>query len=229
MYGNVRVARGTEERYLTVTMPDPMAVVAHVERAFADVAYPGAAFLQGSFDGCEPAEAIAPFTERTRWQGIDSAVLDDHAEALSFLSEGGFRFFLPAYLVADLREELTRADPVFHLTHGFRDLTVQVPTSAGVHTKNFGASAFINPRRYGAMTFEDHARHRLAVFARAEAGAIVAYLEHRRDTDAEGLVAAEIDPALDRFWRARAANAPQAEALAAHLEAEAAYLRDLTR
>jgi len=209
-------------------MPDPTVVIERVREAFADVVYPGAGFLQGSFDGCEPAEAIAPFTERTSWQGIDAAVLDDHAEALSFFSEGGFRFFLPAYLVAHLRGELTRADPVFHLTHGFQEITVEIPMRDGIYRKKVGGSAFVNPRRYGAMTAEDYARYRLAVFARAEAGAIVAYLEHQRDGDPGGLLAEQIDPALGRFWRARAASAPQAAALAAHVEAEAAYVRDLT-
>jgi hypothetical protein len=209
-------------------MPDPTAVIERVRQAFADVEYPGASFLQGSFDGCEPTEAVAPFTRLTSWQGIDPTVLDDHAEALSFLSDGGFRFFLPAYLVADLRGELVRAEPAFHLTHGFQEVTVEIPTRGGVYRKKIGGSAFVNPRRYGAMTVEDHARCRLAVFARAEAGAIVAYLEHRRDGDPEGLLAEQIDPALGRFWRQRAANAPEAAALAAHVAAEAAYVRDLT-
>jgi len=210
-------------------MPNVRRVIERVERAFAGVEYPGAGFLQGSFDGCEPAEAIAPFTKRTRWQGLEAAVLDDHAEALSFLSEGGFRFFLPAYLVADLRDGLVRADPVFHLTHGFEDdVTVEVPTRAGTHQRRLGRTVLINPRRYGALTVEDWARHRLAVFARAEAGAIVAYLEYKRDAGADDLLVPRIDQALDRFWRARAASAPDAAALAEHLRAEAAFLRDVT-
>jgi hypothetical protein len=208
-------------------MPDTAVVIERVQQAFVGVEFPGAAFLQGSFDGCEPAEAIAPFTERTHWQGIEATVLDDHAEALSFLSAGGFRFFLPAYLVADLRGELRRADPVFHLTHGFRDVTVDVPMRRGTFRKQIGGSALVNPRRYGAMTFEDHARHRLAVFTRGEAAAIVAYLEHQRDADTQGLLAEQIDPALGAFWRTRAVRAPEATALAAHLDAEAAYVRDL--
>lgn len=46
-------------------------------------------------------------------------MLDAHYSALSFFSEAAFRFFFPAYLIADLRGELRTADPLFHLTGGF--------------------------------------------------------------------------------------------------------------
>jgi hypothetical protein len=62
--------------------------------------------------------------------GIPPTVLDGHYEALSFLSEGGFRFFLPAYLVADVRDQLVTADPGFHLTHGSHSASVTTPDSA---------------------------------------------------------------------------------------------------
>jgi hypothetical protein len=45
--------------------------------------------------------------------------LDGHANALGYFSEAGFRFFLPAYLIADLHGQLNTADPLFHMTHGF--------------------------------------------------------------------------------------------------------------
>jgi len=60
---------------------------------------------------------------------------------------------------------------------------------------------FVNPRRYGAMTWYDYARCQLSVFTREEAGAIVAYLEYKWDADPRGLNAEEINAALDTFWR----------------------------
>ena len=53
--------------------------------------------------------------------------LDAGYDALSFFSEGGFRYFLPAYLIADLEDRLQTADPVFHLTNGFSDKVVDIP------------------------------------------------------------------------------------------------------
>ena len=157
------------------------------------------------------------------WSTLDAAVLDANYTALSYFSEGGFRFFLPAYLTADLRGELRTADPVFHLAGGFHDLSVDVPIGDEVFSRRIGKSAFVNPRRYGAMTFEDYARHRLSVFAREESAAIVAYLEYRR-AQPDSVDAESIEAALELFWRHRAATAPEQSDLDGHLEEETAFL-----
>ena len=52
------------------------------------------------------------------------------------------------------------------------------------------------------------------MFTREEVGAIVEYLTFRRASDD---IPEEIDAALDRFWRPRAASAPTADMLAAFL------------
>lgn len=202
---------------------DRAELTALISDGFSRTPHPGDDFLQGSREGTEPAEAVAPFLGVASWRDMDATVLDTHYNALSFFSEGGFRFFMPAYLVADVHDRLWTADPVFHLTGGFHDLTVDVPIGDRMFRRKIGRSAYLNPRRYGAMTFEDYARHRLAVFSREEAAAIVAYLEHRRslpdavDTDA-------IDAALELFWWERARHGPQQSALDEHVANEEAYL-----
>jgi hypothetical protein len=205
-------------------MSDREAVIAAVRRAFETTAHPGDAFLQGSHEGCEPAEEVGPFRGRTDWRDIDATLLDAHAGALSFFSEGGFRFFLPAYLVADLRGQLSAADPLFHLTHGFSDIEVGAPTKTRVFVIRSGRSVLLNPRRYGAMRFFDHARFRLSVFTREEAAAIVGYLTYKRDQDADGLYRKAIDAALTGFWLERAREAPPAEALERHIREQEEYL-----
>ena len=60
-----------------------------------------------------------PFKGVAHWTQVDPAILDPNYTALSFFSEGGFRHFLPAFLIADLQGLLQTADPVFHLTNGF--------------------------------------------------------------------------------------------------------------
>ena len=202
-------------------------VINLIRETFRETTHPGDAFLVGSREGCEPTEVIAPFMGVTDWGQVAAEVLDGNSDALSFFSEGGFRFFLPAYLIADLEGRLQTADPVFHLTHGFSDTVVRVPTKARMYEKTIGKSALLNPRRYGAMTFYDYARYRLSIFTREEAGAIVAYLEYRREADADGIETSSITAALDGFWRERAATAPGSSALKKHIEDEFAYLRDL--
>ena len=87
-----------------------------------------------------------------------------------------------------------------------------------------GRSAFLNPRRYGAMTSYDYARWRLSVFSREEANAIVAYLEFKRDLDPDVIDRTAIDEALESFWLERARTAPQAESLEQHVAEQEAYV-----
>src|SRR5262245_25648763 len=105
-------------------MSDQEAIIAKIQAAFGANDYPGDYYLQGSFDGTEPEDEVGPFRGKQVWGEIEPDFLDAHAAALSFFSEAGLRFFLPAYLVADLRDQLSTADPLFHLIHGFFDETM---------------------------------------------------------------------------------------------------------
>ncbi|MCD6053812.1 MAG: hypothetical protein K0Q96_1004 [Rubrobacteraceae bacterium] len=177
-------------------MSDPDLVIEKIQRAFAGNVHPGGRFLQGSFEGCEPYEEVGPFEKEEDWRGIDAGFLDGHQTA----------------------------DPLFHLTHGFSDWTTEVPAGERTFAIRHGRSAFINPRRYGAMTSYDYARWRLSVFTREEANAIVAYLEFKRDLDPDVIDRSAIDAALDSFWLERARTAPQASNLAQHIAEQEEYL-----
>ena len=171
---------------------------------------------------------IQPFQGRTDWRQVDPALLDAQYDALSFFSEAGLRFFLPAYLIADLRDELQTADPLLTLTHGFSDQVINIPTQAGIFARKTGKSALVNPRRYGAATFYDYARWRLSIFAREEAEAIVAYLTYKKGANSYPLHSEMIEAALDLFWLERATNAPSVKALKQHLKSEADFLAAIT-
>jgi hypothetical protein len=200
------------------------AVIGQIREAFGGNEFPGDGYLQGSFEGCEPFEEIEPFKGRVDWQAIDARMLDTHCVALSFFSEAGLRFFLPAYLVADLKEELATADPLFTLIQGFSDVTVTHHAGSRQFERVVGGSSFVNPRRYGAATFYDYARWHLSIFAREEVEAIVAYLKYKRDSDPQGIQRDEIGAALSSFWLERAQNAPTADDLARYVAEEEDYL-----
>jgi hypothetical protein len=74
-------------------MLDKQSLIALIQQAFQETEHPGNAFLQGSDEGCEPAEVTAPFKGGRHWSQMDPALLDPNYTALSFLSEGGFRHF----------------------------------------------------------------------------------------------------------------------------------------
>ncbi len=200
-----------------VTM-DKETVLILIDSAFGDNPYPGDPFLQGSFDGSEPYEEAGAFRGKTNWKGIEPQFLDAHYTALSFLSEAGFRFYLPAYLVADLNDQLDTADPVFHLTHGFNDQTMEIEINRKVFVIQPDKSTFVNPRRYGAMTIYDYARQRLSIFTREEAQAIVAYLQYKQEYGDVPLDKPRIQAALDIFWLERAQSAPTAADLKNYLD-----------
>ncbi|KRT74037.1 MAG: Uncharacterized protein XU12_C0005G0042 [Deltaproteobacteria bacterium CSP1-8] len=204
-------------------MRDRESVVRMIRDAFGRNEYPGDPFLQGSFDGCEPFEEVGVFRGKADWISLEAEFLDAHADALSFFSQAGFRFFLPAYLVADLFDRLQTADPLFHLTHGFSDSSVEVPAKGRTFLRKLGKSVFVNPRRYGATTYHDYARYRLSSFPREEAAAIVNYLEYKREGASTAFEGDAIEEALRSFWRERAQTAPSAESLARHLAEEAEY------
>src|SRR5438128_2201966 len=86
-----------------------------------------------------------------------------------YLADEAFRFYLPAYLIADVDGRLDRHDPVFHLTHGLTD---------GVKNDR------VNPRCYGERTWFEEKGHKFAVFDRAQAQALVSYLRFKREVDA---------------------------------------------
>lgn len=204
-------------------------VIDQIREAFAANPYPGDAFLQGSFDGCEPYDEVGAFVGKTDWSKLAATMLDNHFSALSFFSECGFRFFLPAYLIADLREELLTADPLFHLWHGFATVSAEVPVGSHTFRRDSSGKTLLNPKRYGAMTWIDSARHRLSVFTREEAKAIVAYMTYKREHDTAGLDTVRIDEALKEFWLDRVENAPAREILEAHLKEEERFTAALQR
>lgn len=195
-------------------------VIDLIREAFGATAYPGDAFLQGSFDDCEPYDEVGAFAGKTDWSRLDSTFLDTHYCALSFFSEGGFRYFLPAYLIADLRGELLTADPLFHLCHGFAVLSAKMPVGVQTFRRDSGGKTLVNPKRYGAMTWSDYARHRLSAFTREEAKAIVEFMLYKREQDSADPRASRIDAALHEFWLDRSENAPTREALEAHVREE---------
>jgi len=172
-------------------MHDAEAVKSQIRHAFANVQFPGDWCLRGSDEGEEPFLLEQEFKGKTDWQSLEPALIDrapgGFGSALSFFSDEAFRFYLPAYLIADVDGKLSMHDPVFHLTHGLTD------DRRGER---------VNRRRYGERTWFDEKRHKFAIFDREHARAIVSYLELKRETDEFRRDA--INQALANYWLQRA-------------------------
>ncbi len=162
-----------------------------IREAFAGAKYPGYDNLLGSNMGDEPFRVQSAFLGKDRWQSLEPEFIDRApnglGSALSFFSHEAFRFYLPAYLLADIDQALQRVNPVFHLIHGLDDQT---------------RSESINPVLYGERTWMDESQDRFSGFTKTEAAAIVAYLKFKRESsefDQES-----IDQALHNYWHSRA-------------------------
>ena len=168
------------------------AIKALVRSAFATTPYPGDNALVRS-QGDEPDEVVELFRGRNDWRQLSAEFVDRAGaaspSALSFFSAGAFRFYLPAYLIADLDGRLMYTDPLFYLFHGLdeasRGETVRVP----------GAE----PTTWWRVQ-QEH----LAGFTPEEAAAIVAYLRWRAAGDEPGFARRNVEEALANYWLARA-------------------------
>ncbi len=171
------------------------AVKAQIRDAFAQVEYPGDWCLRDSNEGDEPYLLEKEFAGKTDWRTLEATFIDQapdgYASALSFFSDEAFHFYLAAYLIADIDDQLERADPVFHLCHGLEDES---------------RSERVNPRRYGERTWFQEAQHKFAMFNRAEVRAIVAYLKFKGENDE--FQRAGVDQALRNYWLDRAGEDP---------------------
>jgi hypothetical protein len=160
--------------------PNAAALEAAIRSAFT-ASYPGDDNIRGSDLGCEPYEVAALYRGRNDWRPLDPGFLDQ--AGLNFLSAAAFRFYLPAFLLADLHGALMTETPSFHLAHGL---------------DNVGKVNRVNPHIYGERTWFDHVSERFAAFTTAEASVILGYLSwiaHRRG-DFDGTIA----EAIENYW-----------------------------
>jgi hypothetical protein len=169
------LSRAFYERMYRHYYPEPeasvSAAVAEVRSAFEAVPYPGDRELCSEDQGDEAAEYALEF-QGADWRTLHPAFLSRNSAALGFLKPGAFRYFLPAFLVADFYGESGSADPVFHLTHAVLD------SQDDLH----------------AWTLE-----RLRAIRGAERAAVAAYLGWAAGRDEQAKRA--IGPVLDGFWK----------------------------
>jgi hypothetical protein len=163
-----------------------------IEQAFADVEYPGDDDLTSSTYGEEPAALVEDFRGKTDWRDIAVAFLnqapDGWGTALAFFSARALRFYLPAYMIADVRGELECPDPVSRLCSSVTPL---------------GANQRI-AKMWGGGTMGERARAEFAGFNAAQVSAIVAYLWWK--LEAIGGQDPTIEQALENYWLERHAE-----------------------
>jgi hypothetical protein len=174
------------------TSPSAETVKTLIRSAFADTPYPGDDALVRSV-GDEPDEVVELFRGRDDWRVLSADFVDRAGaaspSALSFFSAGAFRFYLPAYLIADLNGKLVYTDPLFYLYYGVDEATRAQP---------------VNLPGAGATTWWQVQQEHFAGFTSQEAAAIVAYLRFRAAGDEPEFSRRSIQEALKNYWLAKA-------------------------
>ena len=167
-------------------------LIAQIEKAFVGVEYPGENYLTSSTYGDEPEALKRSFSKKDNWRTLDSNFLDQAPEgwasALSFFSDQAFVFYLPAYLIADLRGELSHVSPDFSLCYGVA----------------WGDQKIA--KIWGGGTIGEHARQRFALFTTEQVAAIVSYLWWKLNalkTDNAEYEDPDITQALENYWLER--------------------------
>ena len=165
-------------------------LVDKIERAFADVQYPGCKDLTDSSFGEEPTALVNDFRGKTDWRQLDIEFLnqapDGWGSALSFFSDNALRFYLPAYMIADIRVDLDlNSNPVVRLCSSL--------TPSGEMEKIAGM--------WGGGTMGERARTCFAKFSDEQVSAVVAYLWWK--LNAEDGSDMWIEQALENYWLQR--------------------------
>lgn len=164
-----------------------------IENAFAGVKYPGDDDLTDSTYGEEPAALVEQFRGKTDWRELDAEFLDQAPDgwssALSFFSANALRFYLPAYMIADIRGDLASSDPATRLCLCLTPLGEKQKIA----------------KIWGGGTMGDRSRAEFAPYDAQQVSAIVAYLWWKLESlGGHDLL---IEQALENYWLERETTA----------------------
>lgn len=130
----------------------------------------------------EPEGVRREFRDKHDWRTLKADFIDrapmGMASALSFFSDAAHRFYLPAYLIADIQQQLERVDLPIHITSYLTD------------------DSFFSTDEQNRWML-NNTLNRYSLFTQQEVLAIIAYLEH----------VAYADDAYSRFDRVHAVQA----------------------
>jgi hypothetical protein len=165
--------------------------------AFADTPYPRDDPLAGVHD--DEAAEDAMELRGLAWPAVHPDLLAQCYTALITLSDAGFRYYLPAFLLSDLLEFDSNADPVFSLTYGLAP-TERPSVSEADLEAIMGRDRLEFLERVAVPLAERWVPdvRRFQAFTRSERKAIIRYLDYRSDDSFDG---PRIHAALETYWR----------------------------
>jgi len=143
-----------------------------------------------SDEGVEPKLLAEEFKHKPPLNALTPRFLDQapdgYSSALYFFAAEAFLYYIAAYMVADLNDELEMAGVVFSLTHGLDDKS---------------GFTLVNPLRFGRQRWIDIQRAKFAMFDINQVSCIISYLEIKAENDS--YARNSIEEALANYWHPR--------------------------
>jgi hypothetical protein len=159
-------------------------LIEKITAAFAELPFPGNDNLVGPSYGEETMLVKEHFSNHSSRENLTPAFIDFDG-ALSFFSNEAFRYYISAFMIADIHEKLDFNNPVIRLCW---PVTPQSENQkiAEVH---------------GGGTIGERAKVCFELFTEEQVQAIVAYLNWKLEKDEDDLL---IKQALENYWLKRA-------------------------
>jgi hypothetical protein len=155
-------------------------LIQKIVAAFSDAEFPGDDNLVNNSYGEEPALVRNHFLGQNNWNKLSPEFIDFDG-ALSFFSNEAFRFFLPAFMIADINEQLN-----------FNNPSVWLCWSVTPQSENKKIA-----QAFGGGTIGERAKPCFKQFSKEEINAIVSYLQWKLVKDENDLTVAQ---ALKNYW-----------------------------
>ncbi|TGK27547.1 hypothetical protein EHQ12_16160 [Leptospira gomenensis] len=160
-------------------------LIQQIESAFQQIPHPGDEHLVTNPSDPESQLIARHFAGKRDWRGLGSDFLNEPCGALSFLSDMAFRFYLPAFMIADIQGALEWDDPSVRLCWS--------------HTASGGEQRI--GKVWGGGTIKDRAEDCHRHFDSRQVSAIIAYLLWKLVSNHDEDLC--ITEALENYWLKR--------------------------
>lgn len=161
-------------------------LIQKIVQAFSEVEFPGNDNLVAQSYGEEPDLVKNHFSGQGSWNKLTPDFLDFDG-ALSFFSDEAFRFYIPAFMIADINEKLEYNDP-----------SVRLCWSLTPQSENEKIA-----KVWGGGTVGERAKECFEDFTEAQVNAIISYLHWKLLQDEDDLI---IEQSLKNYWLKRIKN-----------------------
>lgn len=145
-----------------------------------------------SNEGEEPELLAKEFSKKPKWNSLKPDFLDStpdgYGTALCFFGNEAFRYYIAAFMIADINSKLNCVTPSRHLTHGLTNDTKDEK---------------INPLRFGEKTWFNACQSKFSLFNKNQISCIIEYLKFMSDADPFNNNPTETKESISNYWKPR--------------------------